>query len=203
METTDTFLGPGRRAGFAALAGACAAALVSVTPAFAHTGGEAGGLWSGLSHPVLGLDHVLAMVTVGVLAMTISRPLAAPAAFLTGMVAGGAVGLVGIGLPGAEAAIALSVGALGAALVAGRTAQGAWILLLIGLAGFAHGHAHGLEAPSAAHPVVYVGGFVAATAALHLTGVGIGRAVRGRTPVRAVLGASVLGAGVGLVAGLI
>lgn len=203
METTDTLVRPDRRAVFAALVGACAAVVYSVTPALAHTGGEAGGLWSGLSHPMLGLDHVLAMVTVGVLAMTISRPLAAPAAFLTGMVAGGAVGLVGIELPGAETAIALSVGALGAALVALRTAHGPWILPLVAVAGFTHGHAHGLEAPSAAHPVVYVGGFLAATAALHLTGVGIGRLVRRRTPVRAAIGASVLGVGVGLVVGVI
>ncbi|MEN9646847.1 MAG: hypothetical protein RL238_3516 [Actinomycetota bacterium] len=168
-----------------------------------HVGGGINGLWDGLTHPVLGLDHVLAMVTVGVLAMTMARPLAAPATFLAGMIVGGALGLAGAPAPGGETAIALSVAALGVVLIVGRRLPAAWALGLIGVAGLAHGHAHGTEAPTAAHPVVYIAGFVVATAALHVVGAGVGTTVRDHTPARASLGAVVLGAGVGLVVGVI
>jgi urease accessory protein len=203
METADCSNRPDRRGVLAVVLGACAAVALSSSPALAHTGGELGGLWDGLSHPLLGLDHVVAMVTVGVLAVTMWRPLAAPGAFIGAMVVGGAFGLAGAALPAGETAIALSVVLLGAALLAGRSAHPSWTLPLIGLAGLTHGNAHGLEAPAAAHPVVYVAGFVGATVALHLTGVGMGLLVRSRTPARAVMGAAVLGAGAGLVAGLI
>jgi urease accessory protein len=106
-------------------------------------------------------------------------------------------------LPGGETAIAISVVALGAALIAGRAVRPAAALALIGVAGFVHGHAHGAEAPSAAHPVVYVAGFVVATASLHLAGVAVGSIVRSRVATRAAVGAIVLGAGTGLVAGLL
>jgi urease accessory protein len=111
--------------------------------------------------------------------------------------------MAGLGLPGREFAVALSVAALGAALVAGAAARPEWSLGLIGLAGFVHGHAHGAEAPAAAHPVVYVAGFVAATVTLHLAGVGIGVRVRSSIRTRAAVGALVLGAGVGLAAAII
>ncbi len=183
--------------------GAIAAATMSATPVFAHTGHGTAGLWDGLGHPLLGVDHVLAMVTVGILAMAIARPLAAPAAFVGTMVVGGALGIAGMPLPGGEAAIAISVAALGAALILGRSMRTERALALIGVAGFVHGHAHGAEAPTAAHPLVYVAGFVVATAALHLAGVGVGVAVRRHRATAATVGAVVVGAGAGLLAGLI
>ena len=70
----------------------------------AHVGGGTHGLWDGLTHPLLGLDHVLAMVTVGVLAIILARPFAAPGVFLGGMALGGALGIAGVPAPGAEIA---------------------------------------------------------------------------------------------------
>lgn len=186
-----------------AMVGAVAGTVLTATPVLAHTGRGTAGLWDGLTHPILGIDHVVAMVTVGILAMTLARPLAAPGAFLGAMVVGGALGIAGMPLPAGELAIALSVALLGAALIAGQAVRPAWAVGLIGAAGFVHGHAHGVEAPSAAHPVVYVAGLVVATAALHLAGVALGFFVRSRAATRAALGAVVLGAGAGLVAGFI
>lgn len=169
----------------------------------AHVGGGIGGLWDGLIHPMLGLDHVLAMVTVGVLAMTLARPFAAPGVFLGGMTLGGALGIAGAPAPGAELAIALSVIALAAVLIAGPRLRPSTVLALVGAAGLAHGHAHGAEAPSAANPLIYIVGFVVATSALHLSGVGLGTMVRHRAPARATLGGLLLCAGAGLTAGII
>lgn len=159
-------------------------------PAAAHTGHDAslGGWGDGLTHPVLGPDHLAAMVAVGILAAVAVRRLAVwtiPAAFLTGMVAGGAVGLGGWALGTVETIIAASVLALGVLIAAGsRLPLGAWMLPAVGVAGFAHGNAHGLEAPAAGNPVAYVAGFLLATAALHaagaLTGVALRRAELGR-----------------------
>lgn len=192
----------GCRTALAAI-GAVVAALAVAAPAFAHTGGGTAGLWEGLTHPVLGVDHVLAMISVGILAMTMARPLAAPAAFVGAMVVGGALGIAGMPMPGGEMAIAVSVAALGAALVAGRDLRATTTLALIGLAGFLHGHAHGVEAPASAHPIVYVLGFVVATAALHLGGAGIGASIRRHHAATATVGVVVIGAGAGLVAGFI
>ena len=169
----------------------------------AHVGGGIDGLWDGLVHPFTGLDHVLAMVTVGVVAMTMARPFAAPGVFLGGMAVGGALGIAGASAPGAEMAIALSVVALAVVLITGPRLGSSSVFALVGAAGLAHGHAHGAEAPSAVHPLIYIAGFVLATAALHLSGVGLGTMVRHRTPARATLGGLVLGAGAGLTLGII
>ncbi|MGD9996457.1 MAG: HupE/UreJ family protein [Ilumatobacteraceae bacterium] len=192
-----------RHLSICAMVGATMATVMSATPVFAHTGHGTAGLWDGLAHPVLGIDHVFAMVAVGVLAMTMVRPLAAPAAFLGAMVAGGVLGIAGLSLPGGETAIAISVAALGAALIAGQAMRPAWALGLVGAAGLVHGHAHGAEAPSASHPVVYVAGFVVATASLHLAGVGLGLFARRRSATRTAIGTVLLGAGAGLVVGLL
>lgn len=182
---------------------ACAAAMLSATTALAHTGHTTSGIGSGLLHSLVGVDHVLAMVTVGILAVTASRPFSAPATFVGSMVAGGALGMITGAVPGGDAAVALSVAALGAALWAGRALRPGIAVALVAVAGAVHGHAHGVEAPSAAHPLTYIVGFVGATAALHLAGVAVGSRVRHSAPSRSLLGAAVLGAGVGLVAGIL
>jgi urease accessory protein len=180
--------------------------LVSVShavPAAAHTGHSTGGLWSGLEHPLLGVDHLFAMVTVGILAVVLGHVVVVPSAFLVAMTAGGTAGIVGVALPFGEPAIVLSVVALGAALIAGGAVHPSVAVGLVAVAGFVHGHAHGLEAPTAISPIVYVAGFVLATAVLHVSGGAAGVAIRARPAARATVGAVVLGAGVGLVAGLI
>jgi len=192
-----------RRLTAALLTGAVFAVIAQASPAAAHTGHSTAGLWTGLTHPLVGVDHIFAMITVGVLAVILGRPFLAPGSFLAAMSIGGALGVAGMPLPFGETAIALSVVALGAALVAGRAMQPQLALGLVALAGFVHGHAHGVEAPSAAHPAIYVIGFLVATASLHVSGVGVGLSVASRPRTRATLGALVVGAGVGLVAGVI
>ncbi|MGH9025442.1 MAG: HupE/UreJ family protein [Acidimicrobiia bacterium] len=185
------------------IVGAISSVCFGAVPAAAHTGGPISGLSSGLLHPFLGVDHLFAMVTVGILAVTWGRLVTVPATFLAAMATGGALGIVGLALPFGEAAIALSVVALGAALVAGQTLRPNYAIGMVALAGLVHGHAHGAEAPDAAHPVVYVTGFVLATAALHLAGVASGNAMRTRPATRAAIGALVFGLGAGLLAPVI
>lgn len=184
------------------IASSTAIVLVQAVPAAAHTGHGIGATWSGLVHPLLGPDHMFAMVSVGVLAALIRRPLTVPITFLSAMVAGGTLGMAGMALPGGELAIAVSVVALGAALVAGGTTHPALALGLVVAAGFVHGHAHGSEAPQAAAPIAYIVGFIAATAVLHAAGVGAGQVVSRRPAARAALGSVVLGAGLAFAVGL-
>ena len=184
----------------AALAGATGAAVLVATPASAHVGHGTNGITAGLLHPLTGPDHLLAMVAVGVVAATWRHDRTrwlAPAAFLLGMVAGGLTGIAGVPLPGAEGMIAASVVLLGFAIAAAITdGRGAgWVLPMLAVAGLAHGHAHGAEAPSSAHPALYVGAFLLATASLHLAGMGVGSLVRDRRLVRVGMGAATATAG--------
>lgn len=183
--------------GLAIAGGALGGALLAAAPAGAHPG-HTGGVASGLLHPVTGPDHLLAMVAVGIVAATAAdrrAVWAAPAAFLGGMLLGGLAGIAGLPLPGAELLIVASVIVLG--LVVAGALQGRGNLLVGGLvlAGLAHGHAHGAEAPAAAHPAAYVAGFLAATASLHLAGVGIGSVIRDRRTIRLGVGLATVTAG--------
>ncbi|MCB0996985.1 MAG: HupE/UreJ family protein [Acidimicrobiales bacterium] len=186
--------------------GATAAAIWAAQPAGAHTGHGGNGLVDGVLHPLLGLDHLLAMVAVGVLASLTARKLAVwtlPVAFVGGMVAGGGLGIAGVPAPGAEVAIAASVALLGVAVAAdGRIARG-WLPAAVAVFGLAHGHAHGAEAPTTAHPALYVVGFVIVTIGLHLAGALGGIAVRRHTTARHALGAGLAAAGAALLAGTI
>lgn len=192
-----------RRSASAVLGGAALTALVQFAPAAAHPGHTSSDIVAGLQHPLLGVDHLLAMVVVGVLATVLARPLAAPASFVGGMALGGALGAVGPVVPFAEVAVALSVVALGGAVLAGRRLQPRLALGLVALAGLVHGHAHGAEVPAGASAVTFGLGFLAVTAALHGAGVLGGLAVRDRVRARATLGAIVVGAGAGLLAGVL
>jgi urease accessory protein len=177
----------------------------------AHTGvGAASGLSHGVLHPLGGLDHILAMLGVGLLGYIIGgRALwLVPAAFVAMMAVGGVLGVAGIGLPFVETGIALSVIVIGAALVLGSKLPLALAMALAG--GFAvfHGHAHGTEMPLAASGLAYGLGFVAATALLHAAGVGTGYAlskVTGTAGVRAArIGGALLSfSGLGLLAGVL
>jgi urease accessory protein len=124
----------------------------------------------------MGLDHLLAMTAVGLLAAQMGgRALwALPVAFLGAMIGGGALGMLGWSLPGVEYAIALSIVVIGVALAVAQK----WPLLaavsVIAACGLFHGHAHGTEMPALAAPIAYALGFVAATAVLHALGVATG-----------------------------
>ncbi|MBA4789453.1 MAG: HupE/UreJ family protein [Rhizobiales bacterium] len=159
-----------------------AAGFLTLLPsmAFAHTGvGDAHGLAHGFLHPLTGLDHVLAMVAVGILAwQSGGRAVwAVPLTFVALMVVGGALGASGIDLPYVEIAIALSVVVLGAAVAFGVTLPLAGAMAIAGFFALFHGHAHGAEMPDDASGLAYGLGFVAATAALHLAGIGLGMGI--------------------------
>lgn len=154
-----------------------AALALAPTAAFAHYGaGAAGGFVPGFSHPLGGVDHLLAMFTVGLFAFQLGgRALwAVPATFVAVMGLGGVLGATGIALPQTELGIALSVVALGA-LVAARVRQPVAVAMAL-TAAFAvfHGHAHGSEMPEGASAAAYGAGFMLATAVLHGAGLGLG-----------------------------
>ena len=184
-------------------------ALVIATPAWAHPGHEAGGLAGGLAqgflHPLGGLDHVLAMVAVGLIAARIGGRalLLVPASFLAMMAVGGAAGAAGLTLPHVETGIALSVVVLGAVLALGAVPPVAGAMGLVGAFAVFHGLAHGAEMPGAASGLAYGLGFLAATALLHAAGLGLGLAAAHRTtgPALRVAGAALAAAGLGLLAG--
>jgi urease accessory protein len=185
---------------------AFALALTVAPPAFAHMGhGEVASFMSGLAHPVFGLDHLLAMVTVGLWAALVGgRSLWVwPASFVGSMLAGGALAMNGVALPGVELVIAASVVALGLAIVLGLKPQIVLGAVLIALFGIAHGHAHGLEAPQIGSHFVYVAGFVLTTLTLH--GVGLAAVLLNRQRFAAtltrVLGGAVMLSGLALIAG--
>ncbi len=155
--------------------------LLATPTAFAHTGlGDPVGLSHGLVHPLAGVDHLLAMVAVGLwAAQRGGRTLwLAPLAFLGLMTLAAALAMAGVALPNVELGIAVSVTVFGLLVLFGRQVAPAVGLALIG--GFAvfHGHAHGAEMPLAASGLSYGLGFVLATAALHAGGMLAGLAAR-------------------------
>ena len=175
--------------------------LVWPAVAVAHTrGGEAFGFVSGFEHPISGLDHVVAMIAVGLWGAQLGAPAMwlLPVTFPMVMAFGGMLGLMGVPLPGIEAGIAVSAISLGFAVV--REARpNLWIAaLVVGVFAIFHGNAHGTELPPGANAILYSIGFVIATGLLHATGIGMGLAHRwpaGRMALRAA-GAAVALAGV-------
>lgn len=149
-------------------------AVAIAAPAWAHPGH--GG--SGLLHPFSGVDHLLAMVGVGMWAWLLSTrqrsaAFLVPGAFLAMMAIGAAAGFAGIKLPLVEAAILASVFLLGGLVVAAVRLPSAAAMMVAGLFAFFHGYAHAAEAP-AASPGAYMLAFLAATALLNGVGLGLG-----------------------------
>jgi urease accessory protein len=145
--------------------------------AHAHTGeGVQGGLVSGLTHPLFGWDHVVAMVAVGLWGVFLGRPAIwiLPVVFPLVMAFGGAMGVAGMPLPAVEAGIALSGVILGLLVAFGARAPLWAAAALVGSFAIFHGHAHGTELPDAASPYAYAVGFVVATGLLHLSGIAFG-----------------------------
>ncbi|HEY4920385.1 MAG TPA: HupE/UreJ family protein [Xanthobacteraceae bacterium] len=157
-------------------------ALVLVpTLALAHPGlpGHTHDFADGVLHPLTGLDHILAMVAVGLFAAQLGgRALwAVPASFVTVMAAAGLAGMSGIALPLTETGIALSIVALGGVIALRVSMPLAAAMAMVGFFAVFHGYAHGVETPDNASGLLYGLGFVTATALLHGLGVGIGLAV--------------------------
>lgn len=179
------------------------------SPALAHIGlGQTESLSTGFFHPLGGIDHVLAMLAVGLYAASLggSAIWLVPSTFVGTMVVGGALGYAGLPLPYVEQGIGLSVVVMGLAVAFRVKLPTAMAMGLVGLFALFHGHAHGSEGAELAAFLPYAAGFVIATSLLHLTGIAIGLGLDrlGTRPsefMRRALGTMGALAGVSLLAG--
>jgi urease accessory protein len=184
-----------------------AVAVFAAAPAFAHDGaGVAGGFASGFLHPILGWDHVAAMVAVGLWGAFLGAPAIwlLPIVFPLVMAFGGALGIAGVPLPAVETGIAASAVVLGIMVALGARPPLWSAAIIVGAFAIFHGHAHGTELPAAADAVAYAAGFVIGTGLLHLIGITFGLATRweaGKVAVRAAGGAIAV-AGLAFLTGL-
>lgn len=174
-------------------------------PAFAHTGaGPVDGFIHGLMHPLTGLDHVLAMIAVGLWAGLVGGKarIAYPAAFIGTMALAGVWGMSGGELPGVEIGIAFSVIILGAAVALKASPPLIAGTLACGILAIFHGFAHGAELPENASGLSYALGFILATAALHIVGILLAGTLAVRAPLFArVAGGGLVLAGLAILAG--
>jgi urease accessory protein len=150
--------------------------------AFAHTGHNVSGLAAGLMHPFSGLDHLLAMVAVGLWAAQDGgrKVWLLPTTFMIMLAVGASIAMQWQALPLFEAGIAASVLALGLLIALSMQLSAVLSVAITALFGLLHGYAHGIELPASAAPVEYALGFLAATATLHFTGIATGILTRNR-----------------------
>src|SRR5258705_2511538 len=183
---------------------ALVAAMVLVSePARAHIvdGSATGGFLGGFAHPLFGLDHVVAMVAVGLWGTFLGPPAIwlLPITFPMVMALGGAIAILGVPVPGVEIGIASSAIALGGMIALAARPPLVVAALIVGAFAIFHGHAHGAELPPGTDAVAFSVGFVMATGLLHLAGIAFGLLTRwpaGRIGVR------VAGVGIALVGAL-
>lgn len=177
--------------------------------ALAHTGvGSTTGVLHGFEHPLGGLDHILAMVAVGVFAFLLGgRALwLVPSAFVAMMIVGFILGVADMGIPFVELGIALSSVVIGGAVALNLSMPVSVAMTLVGTFAIFHGHAHGAEMPETTEGLTYALGFSAATALLHGVGIALAQGVstivgqQGRMTARVTGGALALG-GVGILFG--
>jgi urease accessory protein len=179
------------------------------TAALAHTGpGDAAGFVHGFMHPGGGIDHILAMVAVGVFAYVLGgRALwLVPLSFIGMMAVGFLLGIGGIDVPFVELGIALSSVVIGGIAALGRPMPLVLATAIVGLFAIFHGHAHGAEMPADASGLMYALGFMAATALLHIAGIAAATGVamvagRYGKPIAQAAGAVFAFGGVGVLAG--
>jgi len=166
--------------------------------ALAHVGqGDVGGGFiAGVEHPIFGLDHVVAMVAVGIWGAQLGAPAiwVLPVTFPLVMAFGGVLGGLGVPIPGIEVGIALSAIGLGCMVAFAARPPLQIAAILVGLFAIFHGYAHGAELPQSANAISYAMGFVIATGCLHALGILMGVANRWRG------GAVALRGGGGLIA---
>jgi urease accessory protein len=151
--------------------------LLWASPVFAHVeAGQAAGILTGLSHPWSGLDHVLAMIAVGLWGAQLGNPALwlLPVTFPMVMAMGGLLGLLGIPLPGVEIGIACSAILLGAMVLTEMRPGLIVAAVLVGFFAIFHGHAHGTELPAGQSGLLYSMGFVVGTGILHGLGILLG-----------------------------
>ena len=151
--------------------------IVSLLPtiSYAHEG-VGGGFTAGLMHPVLGFDHLLAMLSVGILSAQMGGQAIwrVPLTFVLVMLGGGVLGINGIPIISVELGIAVSVLALGVAIALAKKLLPLLAMVFVGIFAIFHGHAHGTEMPSLSKPLFYACGFVLGTAGIHVAGVLVG-----------------------------
>jgi len=155
----------------------------------AHAGGDvAGGFLTGFLHPLGGLDHVVAMVGVGLWGAQLGNPAIwiLPVTFPLVMAVGGMLGIRGVPIPAPEVGIALSGIVLGGMIAFAVRAPLGIAAVLVGAFAIFHGHAHGTELPASATPLAYSAGFVVSTGLLHAAGIAIGALIYWRTGTRVV-----------------
>lgn len=179
---------------------ATAAGLASEQAA-AHAGGaHAGGFMAGLGHPLVGADHLLAMLAVGLWAAQLGGRAAwqVPAAFVAALALGAGAAVLGLGMPAVEPGIMVSMLVMGLLVAFAVRLPAAAGMAVAAVFALSHGHAHGTELPVAASPLLYGLGFVLASVGLHLAGVTLGAlASRFLSPlVTRAAGAMVAAAGV-------
>jgi len=178
------------------------------TSLWAHEdAGMAGGFISGLTHPLFGFDHVVAMIAVGLWGAFLGSPALwiLPVVFPVVMAFGGALGVLGVEIPLVETGIAASAVVLGLMVALALRPKIAIAAVIVGAFAIFHGHAHGTELPEAASPLAYSIGFEISTGLLHLAGIGFGHFTRwpqGILAVRAGGGVIAL-VGVGFLTGLL
>lgn len=165
------------------------------TLAYAHPGDGAHGLSHGLAHPFTGLDHLFALLAVGLWAAQLGGRSAwqVPLTFLSIMALGGLLGMAAIPLPFVEAGIVASLLTLGLLIATGTRLPLALSAIIAGVFALFHGHAHGAEMASGASVAAYASGFLAATALLHFSGYVFGMAMRAQ--LLRLAGAAVAAAG--------
>lgn len=170
----------------------------------AHPGHGAHGLLSGLEHPMFGMDHLLAMVAVGLWAAQLGGRATwlVPTVFVGVMSLGGALGMSGLVLPGMEQGILASVLILGVLIAASVRLPAIVGAAIVALFAFCHGQAHGAEMPANANGLTYALGFTLSTAALHGVGIGFGLSVRQGAVLR-LSGAAIAACAVLLALGLL
>jgi urease accessory protein len=156
-----------------------AAIALCAGPAFAHSGHEFGHTaLQGFLHPLSGIDHVIAMIAIGLLAFCLGgRAIwTVPLAFVLMMAVGAVLGATGLGLPGVEQGIAASVLVLGMLIVVATRLSLIFATVLAGAFAVFHGTAHGLESAMAGIVTSYFLGFLLATVMLHCAGIALGAA---------------------------
>lgn len=179
------------------------ATLIAALPtlALAHPGHEhTTSFFSGFMHPMGGLDHLLAMIAVGLWAASMGGKAlwAVPAAFVGTMILGAAFGMAGLQVPFVEQGIVMSVILMGALLVGSARFSVSTCAAIAAVFALFHGAAHGMEMPLSAHGVEYALGFAGATALLHIVGMGLGKTLaRIQAPiVTRIAGGAIAAAGV-------
>ncbi|HVE51528.1 MAG TPA: HupE/UreJ family protein [Casimicrobiaceae bacterium] len=147
-----------------------------IAAAHVGQGDVTGGLLAGFLHPIRGVDHLVAMVAVGIWGAQLGRPAIwlLPITFPLVMAFGGVLGIAGLPLPGVEIGVAVSAIVLGAMIAFAVRPPIALAAIIVAIFAIFHGYAHGAELPKSANAVSYSFGFVAATGMLHAIGILIG-----------------------------